>query len=684
MSAERGFDDFAAAWERGEQPDPAAAIAAAAQAERGPLGGMIAAYLAAQPAHGRLGRGGRRARAADPAQRAAACLGRAAPGAAATHGDDPGGARRASSPRRSDIREATDQVEEHVHGLETGAARPAAACVRRSWRRSRGSWTVPESLLEAGRRMVPPSAPNPAAMRAFRREAPPRSAWPSRHELRRKRPRETPRSTTSSPAPMDEIEAARGALAPLHRRLRRDRSAGGRGGAGREPVPPARAPWRRPVPDRGRAPGDAALGRAPAGDGGRSGCAATSPSRGGASRSRTRSATTCSTPTERRCCAGRRTSRQADGAERASEREANRFAAELLMPEPLVRDACRPRRPRRDRARRTLRRLRRRYGLSAGDARLPEGVPVDLQAEVRRWRGRVRTRAPAADISSAHPPRRPPCRWHFRPARRARDPPGDHGRPALPAREPGRGVHHARGRAAARPSHRRDERAGSVPELVVENPLDEHVLLYDGEELIGAKQNRILNLTVLVAAGSRTPIPVSCVEAGRWHRRSASFAAASHTAGPEIRMRKAVALGTNALARGGAQADVWDAIAEQVRPPRRATRRPAPTPDMFEQREGALRELREAFPARPGQCGDDPRPSRRAGLPRLPVAARRVRRATTASCSTATCWTRSSSSTGRRRKRRAPTCWWRPCRRRGCAAASAGARRRPADQGRRA
>ena len=36
-----------------------------------------------------------------------------------------------------------------------------------------------------------------------------------------------------------------------------------------------------------------------------------------------------------------------------------------------------------------------------------------------------------------------------------------------------------------------------MPELVVTNPLDEWVLLYDGEELVGAKQNRILNLTVL-------------------------------------------------------------------------------------------------------------------------------------------------------------------------------------------
>ncbi len=85
---------------------------------------------------------------------------------------------------------------------------------------------------------------------------------------------------------------------------------------------------------------------------------------------------------------------------------------------------------------------------------------------------------------------------------------------------------------------------GSVPELVVTNPLADLVLLYDGEELIGAKQNRILNLTVLVAAESVTPIPVSCVEAGRWHRRSATFASGAHTAGPELRLRKARALGS--------------------------------------------------------------------------------------------------------------------------------------------
>src|SRR6516162_10813894 len=57
---------------------------------------------------------------------------------------------------------------------------------------------------------------------------------------------------------------------------------------------------------------------------------------------------------------------------------------------------------------------------------------------------------------------------------------------------------------------------GSVPELRLENNADLPVLLIDGEELVGAKQNRVLNLTILAPAKQTTVIPVSCVEAGRW------------------------------------------------------------------------------------------------------------------------------------------------------------------------
>ncbi len=49
--------------------------------------------------------------------------------------------------------------------------------------------------------------------------------------------------------------------------------------------------------------------------------------------------------------------------------------------------------------------------------------------------------------------------------------------------------------------------AGSVPFLQVANGADRPLLLLDGEELIGAKQNRILNTTVLVAARTEVTIP---------------------------------------------------------------------------------------------------------------------------------------------------------------------------------
>ncbi|MBA3888316.1 MAG: hypothetical protein H0X67_21705 [Acidobacteria bacterium] len=67
---------------------------------------------------------------------------------------------------------------------------------------------------------------------------------------------------------------------------------------------------------------------------------------------------------------------------------------------------------------------------------------------------------------------------------------------------------------------------GSVPELRVINRGTDPVLIVDGEELLGAKQNRVVNLTILAPAASELTIPVSCVEAGRWRARSRTFAAA--------------------------------------------------------------------------------------------------------------------------------------------------------------
>src|SRR5258708_21257009 len=69
---------------------------------------------------------------------------------------------------------------------------------------------------------------------------------------------------------------------------------------------------------------------------------------------------------------------------------------------------------------------------------------------------------------------------------------------------------------------------GSVPELRLENTADLPVLLVDGEELVGAKQNRVLNLTILAPAKQPTVITVSCVEAGRWRMESPDLKLKDH------------------------------------------------------------------------------------------------------------------------------------------------------------
>jgi hypothetical protein len=65
---------------------------------------------------------------------------------------------------------------------------------------------------------------------------------------------------------------------------------------------------------------------------------------------------------------------------------------------------------------------------------------------------------------------------------------------------------------------------GSVPVLKAVNRADRLVFLMAGEHLIGAKQNRVLNADIMAAAHGELPIPVSCVEAGRWRYHSPKFA----------------------------------------------------------------------------------------------------------------------------------------------------------------
>jgi ARG and Rhodanese-Phosphatase-superfamily-associated Protein domain len=108
---------------------------------------------------------------------------------------------------------------------------------------------------------------------------------------------------------------------------------------------------------------------------------------------------------------------------------------------------------------------------------------------------------------------------------------------------------------------------GAVPELALENTSGESVLLVDGDELVGAKQNRVLNLSILVAGGRRLTIPVSCVEQGRWAYRSSEFSTAKRTVFARARARKAQSVSEALRTRGDRrsnQSQIWADVAEKA------------------------------------------------------------------------------------------------------------------------
>ncbi len=104
---------------------------------------------------------------------------------------------------------------------------------------------------------------------------------------------------------------------------------------------------------------------------------------------------------------------------------------------------------------------------------------------------------------------------------------------------------------------------GSVPTLLVTNNLEQHVFLMAGEHLRGAKQNRVLNVSLLVAAKSRIPVPVSCVESGRWGYRSPKFYGSGSSSHGYLRKMMSVQALEGYRVRGAPtskQGEVWHEV----------------------------------------------------------------------------------------------------------------------------
>lgn len=147
--------------------------------------------------------------------------------------------------------------------------------------------------------------------------------------------------------------------------------------------------------------------------------------------------------------------------------------------------------------------------------------------------------------------------------------------------------------------------AGSVPELRVANQAEMPILLVDGEELAGAKQNRVLNTTILLKEKSETLIPVTCTEQGRWSYASAEFRDSGVLAAHRLRSSSSASVARSLAATQRHTSDqgaAWTEIAQMaqdsgVRSSTGAMR------DIYEAKTAELNDYVKAFPIAPGQRG---------------------------------------------------------------------------------
>ena len=147
--------------------------------------------------------------------------------------------------------------------------------------------------------------------------------------------------------------------------------------------------------------------------------------------------------------------------------------------------------------------------------------------------------------------------------------------------------------------------AGSVNTVLITNMTGQPVLILDGEEILGAKQNRMANATILVAADKKTTIPVSCVEQGRWHYDSDKFGKSEAFAYSTLRRQKAEQVHFNLKTSQSFSADqgaIWAEIDHSqacmgVNSPTSALH------ETYKDHDQKLNKMVEAFKTLPGQVG---------------------------------------------------------------------------------
>lgn len=147
--------------------------------------------------------------------------------------------------------------------------------------------------------------------------------------------------------------------------------------------------------------------------------------------------------------------------------------------------------------------------------------------------------------------------------------------------------------------------SGSVNNLRVENKSGKFVFFMDGDILVGAKQNRVLNVSVLIEPMRVADIPVSCVEAGRWGYNRSNFYSTDYSAPAKMRYNKMKDVNLNLKRKKGfyaEQSNVWKEVSDyEVSYNRRSTT--SDFSELFSKENREFKSLKESFKIKNGANG---------------------------------------------------------------------------------
>jgi len=109
------------------------------------------------------------------------------------------------------------------------------------------------------------------------------------------------------------------------------------------------------------------------------------------------------------------------------------------------------------------------------------------------------------------------------------------------------------------------DQSGAVNTLLAINPTNQYLLLTDMDLLMGAKQNRTVNTSVLIAPNSKQEISVSCVERSRWSYDGPDFKPGSDILDLKMRSSKAGWLREDSKKKSSkTQSKVWGMINDEM------------------------------------------------------------------------------------------------------------------------